>query len=149
MLQVCITLQDWETFPETFKNSRNTDEKDLYHTLTEEVTPQVIADLKSKERKKKKIVELASLVPKRSSRLQEKSRLQKIEEEKQEKQRLLEELKQRSHSKDSRVVPINFLFLIFRTTNLLFTLESSGPRGVILKCRATLKSSMNLKRISL
>ncbi|KAJ9082111.1 hypothetical protein DSO57_1007444 [Entomophthora muscae] len=99
---VCITLQDWESFPATLKNSRNADEKDLYDTLIEDVLPQVIVDLKAKERKKKKIIELATLVPKRSSRLQEKSRLQKIEEEKQEKQRLLEELQERSKSKNSK-----------------------------------------------
>ncbi|KAI0223592.1 hypothetical protein L0F63_003593, partial [Massospora cicadina] len=93
---------DWEHFPNNFKNSRNADEKELYNTLIEDVLPQVLAELKAKERKRKKLIELATLVPKRSSRLEEKNRLQKMEEAKREKKRLLAELdkQQRARRRD-------------------------------------------------
>ena len=42
---VCVTLYDWQTFPEQFKKSKDPDEKALYTMLTQHVGPTVIEAL--------------------------------------------------------------------------------------------------------
>lgn len=42
---VCRTIDDWNTFPERFSHSKQSDEKYLYQLLTEDIRPQVIEDL--------------------------------------------------------------------------------------------------------
>ena len=40
--QVCVSLYDWQTFPEQWAKSKHPDEKALYKVLTEDVGPQII-----------------------------------------------------------------------------------------------------------
>lgn len=45
IIQVCVTLYDWRTFPEQFAKSWDPDEQNLYVFLTEEAGPQVLEAL--------------------------------------------------------------------------------------------------------
>ncbi|KAI9297101.1 hypothetical protein K502DRAFT_128719 [Neoconidiobolus thromboides FSU 785] len=79
---MCITLSDWEEFPKQFETSRSVIEKELYKYLMEDVIPQVSSELKAKLKVIKKKETLATMVPKRSSRLQEKEKQKKELEDK-------------------------------------------------------------------
>lgn len=44
-VKICVSLYDWRTFPETFAKSRDADERNLYHVLSQQVAPVVIEAL--------------------------------------------------------------------------------------------------------
>ncbi|KAJ3153091.1 hypothetical protein HDU86_005389 [Geranomyces michiganensis] len=64
----CITIEDWQAFPERFKKSRSAAEKAFYMWLTEEAVPKLLAHHEEKEKQRK--LEEAQINRKRSSRLQ-------------------------------------------------------------------------------
>ncbi|WVO13042.1 hypothetical protein L204_100651 [Cryptococcus depauperatus] len=64
---VCVTLHDWQTFPEQFAKSKHPDEKALYKLLTQTVGPTIIEQLAEIERERLK--NLAFQNRKRSSRI--------------------------------------------------------------------------------
>lgn len=45
IVKICVSLYDWRTFPETFAKTRDADERNLYHVLSQQVTPVVIEAL--------------------------------------------------------------------------------------------------------
>ncbi|CAJ0637705.1 16343_t:CDS:2 [Entrophospora sp. SA101] len=83
---LCVTIEDWENFPQRFAKSRNAAEKEFYALLTEDIVPKVLEDLRTKEKERKKVEAVANR--KRSQRIIEKEiakketeRLVKVEEE--------------------------------------------------------------------
>ncbi|KAF6757139.1 hypothetical protein DFP72DRAFT_248163 [Ephemerocybe angulata] len=64
---LCVTLYEWETFPEKFAKSTYYTEKAFYKLLTNVVVPEVVAELRAIEQKRK--LEEALNHRKRSSRL--------------------------------------------------------------------------------
>ena len=64
---VCVTLQEWETFPQRFKGSKNPDEKYLYKVLEQNLLPPILEELRKVE--KEKLMAEALMHRKRSSRL--------------------------------------------------------------------------------
>ncbi|TPX37492.1 hypothetical protein SmJEL517_g00543 [Synchytrium microbalum] len=61
---VCLTPEDWQTFPDRFKNSKDQQEKALYTFLTEHAIPMVLQDIEARRARK-----LEAVTKKRSSRL--------------------------------------------------------------------------------
>lgn len=78
---MCVTLKDWQSFPDRFAQSAHPDEKAMYRTLTKQICPQVIGELEEKERKR--LLEVAVNNRKRSSRIADKEfeREQRLQEE--------------------------------------------------------------------
>ncbi|KAG0708112.1 hypothetical protein DFH29DRAFT_1047975 [Suillus ampliporus] len=64
---ICITLEEWDTFPEQFEKATHYAEKSLYKVLTQTVVPEITAELREVEKKKRK--EEAVVHRKRSSRI--------------------------------------------------------------------------------
>ncbi|KAI8590362.1 hypothetical protein BDZ88DRAFT_415045 [Geranomyces variabilis] len=76
----CVTIDDWQAFPERFKKSRSSVEKAFYEWLTEEAVPKLLSDYQAREKVKK--IEEALNNRKRSSRLQMRE-IEKMELERQ------------------------------------------------------------------
>lgn len=64
---ICITLEEWENFPEQFEKATHYAEKSLYKVLTQSIVPAITAELREVEKKKRK--EEAVVHRKRSSRI--------------------------------------------------------------------------------
>ncbi|KAG1821960.1 uncharacterized protein BJ212DRAFT_1334762 [Suillus subaureus] len=64
---ICITLEEWENFPEQFEKATHYAEKSLYKVLTQTIVPAITAELREVEKKKRK--EEAVVHRKRSSRI--------------------------------------------------------------------------------
>ncbi|TFK19694.1 hypothetical protein FA15DRAFT_165056 [Coprinopsis marcescibilis] len=64
---LCVTLAEWESFPEQFAKSTHYTERAFYKYLTTEIIPDVVAELKELEHKRR--LEEALSHRKRSSRL--------------------------------------------------------------------------------
>lgn len=64
---ICITLEEWENFPEQFEKATHYAEKSLYKVLTQSIVPVITAELREVEKKKRK--EEAVVHRKRSSRI--------------------------------------------------------------------------------
>ncbi|KAG1717855.1 uncharacterized protein EDB91DRAFT_1188088 [Suillus paluster] len=64
---ICITLEEWESFPEQFEKATHYAEKSLYRVLTQTIVPEITAELREVEKKKRK--EEAVVHRKRSSRI--------------------------------------------------------------------------------
>lgn len=64
---ICITLEEWESFPEQFEKATHYAEKSLYKVLTQSIVPEITAELREVEKKKRK--EEAVVHRKRSSRI--------------------------------------------------------------------------------
>ncbi|XP_032222716.2 cat eye syndrome critical region protein 2 homolog [Nematostella vectensis] len=103
---VCSTATEWEELAESFKKSKNRDEKMLYQTLSEDFVPEItkMIDTKEKALQKKLLLEMA---PRRASeRIALKSSLrdeedrEDDEEEQLDKERAAESKKQEDEEKE-------------------------------------------------
>ncbi|KAI0035502.1 hypothetical protein K488DRAFT_68310 [Vararia minispora EC-137] len=91
---LCVTLYDWEHIAERFQNATHYAEKALYKVLTQVYVPEIAAELREIERKRR--MEEAVTQRKRSSRLA-------IKDQEKEEQRLAEIRRQEEEEKMSRV----------------------------------------------
>ncbi|WOO85751.1 Reticulocyte-binding protein 2 a [Vanrija pseudolonga] len=64
---VCVTLQEWSSFPEQWAKSKDADEKALYRLVADDIRPQVLEVLEAKEQER--IKQEAINNRKRSSRI--------------------------------------------------------------------------------
>ncbi|ORX35450.1 hypothetical protein BD324DRAFT_652578 [Kockovaella imperatae] len=98
---VCVTLYDWKTYPEQFKESKDPDEKALYVMLADHVGPTVIEALVAKEQERLKQEAINNR--KRSSRILARD-LEKEEIAKREKaQREMEERMEKQRKEEDRI----------------------------------------------
>ncbi|RUS14350.1 hypothetical protein BC937DRAFT_93940, partial [Endogone sp. FLAS-F59071] len=107
---VCRTEAEWSSFPMQFARSRDPDEKYLHELATKEILPKVLADLRERDKERRRMEAIANR--KRSSRIlikelerQEKERMDEVRKQEAEEaaQKRREDVQKRREEKDHQV----------------------------------------------
>ncbi|KAL1405212.1 hypothetical protein Q8F55_008837 [Vanrija albida] len=97
---VCVTLQEWNSFPEQWAKSKDADEKALYRLLVDDVRPQVLEVLEAKEQERLKQEAINNR--KRSSRIATRELAREEELKRELAEREMEERMERMRQEETR-----------------------------------------------